>query len=91
VKQEWKVLLAGGDSQSASKRVVLSDKKKSPPRASMVQSGGINFPDLNNSARNRCLQTLYGILASDDTKNLIALQGRTDFVFSESEILTLSI
>ena len=51
----------------------------------------ITFPELNSKARNRCLQTLYKILASEDCKDSIALLGNTDFVFSESQILNQCI
>lgn len=88
MKIEWKKCLANG---SGNKRVVLSDKKKAKPTANDACTDSITFPELNNNARNRCLQTLYKILASDDCRDAIHLLGKTDFVFSESKILDLCI
>jgi transcription elongation factor S-II len=67
--------------------VVLSDKKKTVVGHGSANTESITFPELNNNARNRCLKTLYKILASDDCRDAIALLGRTEFVFSESKIL----
>jgi SpoU rRNA methylase family enzyme len=88
VKIEWKKCLAGG---SGAKRVVLTDKKKTAGQSGTANTDSVTFPELNNNARNRCLQTLYKILASDDCRDAISLLGKTDFVFSESKILDICI
>jgi transcription elongation factor S-II len=88
VKALWKVCLAGGE---IAKRVVLSDKKKTTTSGQDANTDSISFPDLNNPTRNRCLQTLYKILACDDCRDMIALIGKSDYVFSESDILNKCI
>lgn len=84
MKADWKLQLAGG---VKNQRKVLSDKKKPTAQADHADTDSVTFPELNNNARNRCLQTLYKILASPDCRDAIALLGKTEFLFSESKIL----